>query len=161
MFEQVTLDELKKSSFLRGLSDEELEQVARLCSKRAYAIGELCQTEGQSANRVHLILEGRVGTVLHIPNITYCSSEIILDTLHTGDIFGWSALIKGTPWSTLRVIEPTEVVYINADDLTRLCETNTRIGYFVMKNLASLVASRLRRNRMSTLNAIVAIKGEG
>jgi hypothetical protein len=30
-----------------------------------------------------------------------------------------------------------------------------------MKNLANLISSRLRKNRMSILNALVAMKGEG
>lgn len=161
MATQTIPDILKKFSFFKGLDDEEIEKVASISGRRSYAVGELCQTEGQLANRIHIIIEGRVGTVIHIPNITYVSSEIILDTLHNGDVFGWSSLIKGTPWSTLRVIEPTEIIHIGSDDLLNLCENNHHIGYIVMKNLASLVASRLRRNRMSTLNAIVAIKGEG
>jgi CRP/FNR family transcriptional regulator, cyclic AMP receptor protein len=150
---------IKSIHLFRGLDQAELTQVANLCTERSYGVGELCQTEGQSENRVHLILRGRVGSVLRIPNITYCSGEIILDTLHADDVFGWSSLIKDKPWSTLRVIEPLEVLYVNTDDLLKLCENNSHIGYVLMRNLASLVASRLRRNRVSILNAIVAIKG--
>ena len=158
---QISTELLKKSTFLRGLNDEDLAQIATICGEQSYGIGELCQKEGQPSSRVNLIIEGRVGTVVRIPNVTYCSSEIILDTLHEGDMFGWSSLIKGTPWSTLRVLEPTRILYLEAEDLVNLCEKNYRIGYILMKNLATLIASRLRRNRMSTLNTIVAIKGEG
>jgi CRP/FNR family transcriptional regulator, cyclic AMP receptor protein len=161
MIMQTVTQSLKHFSFFKGLEDAELEQIAGLSGKRSYATGELCQIEGESANCIHIITEGRVGTLVRIPNVTYCSSEIILDTLHAGDLFGWSALIRGSPWSTLRVLEPTEVIYINADDLLGLCENYPRIGYILMKNLACLVASRLRKNRVSTLRAIVAIKGEG
>lgn len=143
------------------MDEGELAQIALICGEQTYGIGELCQKEGQPSSRVNFILEGRAGTVIRIPNVTYCSSEIILDTLHDGDMFGWSALIKGTPWSTLRVLEPTRILYIEAEDLVNLCEKNNHLGYILMKNLASLIASRLRRNRMSTLNAIIAIKGEG
>ncbi len=158
---QVQNEILKKVSLFKGLDDGELIHINSLCNKRSYTVGELCQTEGQAVNRINIILEGRVGAVIHIPNMTYSSNEIILDTLHSGDVFGWSALIKGTPWSNLRVLVPTEVLYINADELINLCENNTRIGFITMKNLAALIASRLRRNRMTTLNTIVAIKGEG
>jgi hypothetical protein len=43
--------------------------------------------------------------------------------------------------------------------LISLCERDTQIGYILMKNLSILIAVRLKRNRISTLNAIVAIKG--
>ena len=156
---EVSKEALKKTSLFRGLSDEELAQIAKLCGVRTYAGEELCQAEGQPADQVHFIAKGRIGVEFHIPNIAYGSKKIILDTLGPGDIFGWSALLKGTPWSTLRTVEPTEAVYISANDLLNLCESNYHTGYVVMKNLALVITSRLRRNRMATLNAIVAIKG--
>jgi CRP-like cAMP-binding protein len=150
---------LKKINFFKGLDESELNMVSTLCKEKTYDIGEICQTEGQSDKQVHFILKGKVGAVIRIPNISCNTNEIILDTLGVGDVFGWSALIQGTPWSTLKVVETTNVVYISAEDLISLCEKNTHLGYIVMKNLAVLVALRLRRNRMSTLNAIVAMKG--
>jgi CRP-like cAMP-binding protein len=166
MLEEVTMvvenriETIRRIGFFQGLKESEITQVTDICKERSYKVGELCQMEGQPSNQVHFILSGRVGTVIHIPNVTYISSEIILDTLHNGDAFGWSSLIQGTPWSTLRVLEPTNVLYVTSSDLISLCEKNSRIGYILMRNLSSLIASRLRRNRMSILNAIVAIRGE-
>ena len=159
MVKHVTNEILKKISLFRGLNEDELEEIAKLCSVRAYEVGELCQSEGQMADQVRFIHKGKLGVEFHIPNIAYGCKDIVLDTLGIGDIFGWSALLKGTPWSSLRAIEPTEAIYINATDLLNLCNSNSRIGYMVMKNLATIITSRLRRNRMATLNAIVAIKG--
>jgi CRP/FNR family transcriptional regulator, cyclic AMP receptor protein len=159
MATSISTDTLKKINFFRGLDDTELGMVSALCKEKKYQVGEICQTEGQSDNHVHIIIKGRAGAVAHIPNIGCNASEIILDTLGPGEVFGWSALIRGTPWSTLRVLEPTEIILFNGEDLMNLCEKNSHIGYVMMKNLAMLIAARLRRNRMSTLNAIVAMKG--
>lgn len=157
---QVKNEVLKAVYFLKGLDDAELTQLGKICNEHSYATGDICQTEGQPANRINLIIKGRVGVVMHIPNITYCSSEIIMDSFRDGEVFGWSALLQGAPWSTLRVLEPTEVLYINIDDILGLCDNCSHIGYVLMKNLSLLIASRFRRNRMSILNAIVAIRGE-
>jgi CRP-like cAMP-binding protein len=153
-------DAIGNISFFQDLTGPELAQIAALCRERTYATGELCQREGEASDDVHIILKGRAGTVVRIPNITYMNSEIIIDVLHDGDIFGWSALIKSTPWSTLRALDPMTVLYISAKELLDLCENNYHIGYIIMKHLSSLIASRLRRNRMSMLNAIVAIRGD-
>jgi CRP-like cAMP-binding protein len=153
-------EEMRVVQLFRGMSDAEIAEIAALCKERTYGIGDFAQKEGDNTSEVHFILSGRVGTVVRIPNINYTSSEIMLDTLTAGDAFGWSSLIKGTPWSTLKAIEKTTVMYAKADDLLKLCEENHHIGFLLMKNLASLISSRLRRNRMSTLNALVAIKGE-
>jgi CRP-like cAMP-binding protein len=150
---------LKKFNFFKGLDDVKLDLISALCKEKSYQIGELCQTEGQSDNQVHFIVKGMVGAAIHIPNISCNTSEIILDTLGPGEVFGWSALINGTPWSTLKVLEATDILIINAEELINLCERDTRLGYILMKNLSILIAIRLKRNRISTLNAIVAIKG--
>jgi CRP/FNR family transcriptional regulator, cyclic AMP receptor protein len=155
----ISIDTLKKVNFFRGLDDAELGMVSALCKEKTYQVGEICQIEGQSDSQVHIIIRGRVGAVAHIPNISCNASEIILDTLGPGEVFGWSALIRGTPWSTLRVLESTDIFFFSGEDLMDLCENNNHIGYVMMKNLAMLIAVRLRRNRMSTLNAIVAMKG--
>ena len=153
-------EEMRVVQLFRGMSDAEIAEIAALCKEKTYAIGDFAQKEGDNTSLVHFILKGRVGTVVRIPNINYTSSEIMLDTLTAGDSFGWSSLIKGTPWSTLKAIEPTVVMFASAEDLMKLSEKNNHIGFLLMKNLASLISSRLRRNRMSTLNALVAIKGE-
>jgi CRP/FNR family transcriptional regulator, cyclic AMP receptor protein len=153
-------EELRRFSFLSHLDEQELAQIADLCHQHSFAVGETCQVEGQVPERVNLILKGRVGAVIRIPNlISSTNNEIVMDSLPAGEAFGWTALIRQTPWSSLKVLEPTEVLYLNVDELLNLCENNHHIGYILMRNLAALITSRLRRNRMSTLNAIVAIKG--
>jgi CRP/FNR family cyclic AMP-dependent transcriptional regulator len=156
---QINNDQLKKIGLLRGLDESELSMISSLCEPKSFAPGDICQVEGQSSTRINFIVKGKVGAVVRIPNISYSNSEIVLDTLGVGDVFGWSALIKGTTWSNLKALEPTEVLHVSANEMIKLCENNNHLGYVLMKNLAGLVASRLRRNRMATLNAIVAIKG--
>jgi CRP-like cAMP-binding protein len=159
MATQINSELLTKLSLFKGLNDEELTKIAGMCSARSYKVGEICQEDGKSENRVHFIIKGRAGVIIRVPNISYASSEIITDNLGIGDSFGWSTLIGSVPWSTIRVIEAMDIIYIETEELLKLCDANKHIGYIVMKNLANLVASRFRRNRMSILNTIVALKG--
>lgn len=156
---QSKTESVRSIHLFQGLTDSELTMVADLCEEQSFGVGEICQTEGQATDRVTMILQGRVGTVVRIPTITYLNSEIILAVLHGGDVFGWSSLIKSTPWSTLRTLDPVEVLQIKSESLLDLCDKNGHLGFIIMRNLSSLIASRLRRNRASMLNMIVAIKG--
>jgi CRP-like cAMP-binding protein len=161
MAEQGKADSIKTMRFFDGLTDEELSEVAKICVETAFSEGHICQAEGQAASGIHLIVKGKAGSVTRIPNATVPGSEMILEEFRKGDLFGWSSLTKGTSsWPAIRALEPVSTLYIKAGDLLNLCEHNSRIGYITMRNLSSLIASRLRRNRMSMLNAIVAIKGE-
>ena len=62
--------------------------------------------------------------------------------------------------TALRAIEATKVLSISADDLMALCEKDNHMGYIVMKNLASIISSRLKRHRLALLSAVSGI-GEG
>ena len=159
MAAQINRESLSKPTLFRGLQDEELSQVAKLCSARSYKVGEICQEDGKSENRVHFIIKGMAGIVIRFPNVPHGSSEIIIENLVVGDSFGWSTLIGRVPWSTLKVLEEMDIIFIETEDLLKLCEDHKNIGYIVMKNLASLIATKFRHNRMSILNAIVALKG--
>jgi len=151
---------IKTIHFLQGLTDPELDRIAALCKEQSLGTGELYQGEGKSDNQVHLILEGKIAVVVHIPNVTNLKNEIILDVLRDGDAFGWSYLLNTAPTSTLLVLDTTKTLNLNAQDLLGLCETEYHIGFILMRNLSTLIANKLRRNRMSMLNAIVAIRGE-
>jgi CRP-like cAMP-binding protein len=149
-------DTLRTIPFFHGMNDEEISRIAELCHEDSYQPGELCQKAGEPARRINFITKGKVGVEFHLASIAVGSKDIVMYTLNDGDVFGWSALIQSPPWSNLRVLEPTEVLWVDAEELSALCESDTRIGYTVMKIVSHLIASRLRRSR----NAIVAIRGE-
>ncbi len=151
---------LRNNHFFQGLNDSEFATLGKVCQRRLFAAGEICQSEGQHSGRIHFILSGRVGALLHVPNYSLSSGEILIDALGPGEVFGWSALIKGATWPTLKVVDQTETFFLDADELLALCEINYHLGFVLMRNLATLVASRLRRSRLSTCNAILAMKGD-
>jgi CRP/FNR family transcriptional regulator, cyclic AMP receptor protein len=151
---------LKQMHFVSDLDEKELALVGKLCQEGNFSSGELCQNQNQALININWIVEGLVGVEYHLEGVAYGSKEIILATYKPGDMFGWQGLIKGSvPWSNIRALEPTRVLYAAIPDLLKLCETNQHIGYVLMKNLAILIAGRLRQNRMSTLEAIMALKG--
>jgi CRP-like cAMP-binding protein len=161
MVVQDKAEALKVIRLFDGLTDQELDEVAKICGETSFSEGQLCQVEGQAASGIHVILKGKVGSVNRIPNTIPTGSELILEEFREGDMFGWSSLIKGTAsWPSIRALGPVSTLYIKCEDLLDLCENNSRIGYITMRNLASFIASRLRRYRMSMLNTIVAVKGE-
>ena len=152
---------LKAIRFFDGLTDHELDELAKICTETNFSDEQVCQVEGQAASGIHLIIKGKVGSVNRIPNTIPPGSEMILEEFREGDMFGWSSLIKSTAsWPAIRALGPVSTLYVKADDLLNLCEKDSRIGYVTMRNLASLIASRLRKYRMSMLNTIVAVKGE-
>lgn len=151
---------IKVIRLFRGLADSELERVSTHCKKQTLKVSESYLADYKTDNTIHLILEGKIVAIVHVPNLTNVKNEIIVDTLRQGDVYGWPFLLKSSPMSNLRVLEPSKILNIKAQDLLDLCEEDHHIGYIVMRNLSNLIASKLRLQRTSMLNAIVAIKGD-
>jgi CRP/FNR family cyclic AMP-dependent transcriptional regulator len=71
-----------------------------------------------------------------------------IEEVQPGRIFGWSSLVKQRRFTaSARALEPATVVTIDADELNSLFDLNPHVGFVVMKQLAEVIASRLRRTR--------------
>ena len=153
---QVSIEALRKIDLFSGLADEELVEVGKLCRERSHEAGELCVAQGEWTDYVHFVKRGRVRVELCIPHAPY-GKKITVATLGPGEIFAWSALVTGILSASVRAIEPSEVLEASAAELLALCEKNNHIGYVIMKNLSSVISSRLTHSRLALLNAVSAV----
>ena len=156
MVAKCSIEVLKKVNLFSGLTDKELEEVAKLCHEHSLKAGELCVAEGEKTDYVHFVKKGKVAVEFHVTHLPR-GGKVIVDTLGEGEVFAWSALVAGTLTASVMAVEPTEVLYIDAADLLALCEKDNHVGYVIMKNLTSVISSRLTNSRLQLLNAIAAI----
>lgn len=71
-----------------------------------------------------------------------------IQTLHTGDFLGWSALLGcGTRRFQARAITPALVLSFDGELLRKACEDDPRFGYALMKRLLSIATERLDNAR--------------
>ena len=71
-----------------------------------------------------------------------------VNTFGPGQIFGWSSLVKQRRFTaSARALEPVQAIVIQGNELNALFDRNVHMGFVVMKQLAEVVASRLRHTR--------------
>jgi CRP-like cAMP-binding protein len=76
---------------------------------------------------------------------------------HTGETFGWSALVGREHYSaTAECLAPTSVVKIDCEDFERICEKYPLDGRIFMKRLAGLLGQRLIRSYEMTPSSMRA-----
>jgi CRP/FNR family cyclic AMP-dependent transcriptional regulator len=97
-----------------------------------------------------IVAEGFAEVVVSNPSNEKTKSIV---NLGPGQIIGEMALIdKGPRSATVRIISDQSVLYqINHTQFENLCEKNTRIGYIVMRNLASDLSFKLRHQHLQDI----------
>ena len=136
------LELIRDVEIFKGLTQEELGEIAALCTSRQLQKGEELVREGEPGEEFYIISKGSVEVVV---GIALPNPRTIVH-LGEGQVIGEMALIdQGVRSASVRAINsPTDVQVIRNKDFLKLCERNTKIGFVVMRNLAADLSFKLR-----------------
>jgi len=144
---------LKKVEIFSGLSLTQLESLARISEEKKYRRGETVFTERSTGDEVYIIKKGKVCVELGLKGKPNTAT---IQRLSVGQIFGELALVDKRSRSATVVCEnDCEIITIDRDKLDELFERDTRLGYIIMKNLAQLLAERLRRTDLMLVASVL------
>ena len=138
------LDLLRGNDLFDGINDKELEEVAAICQPRHLKVGDVLTVEGEPSDELFIIHQGVV-------EVLVSGSEEPIINLSKGQIIGEMSLVdRGTRSATVRAVhEPTIVYTLRYEDFHQLCNSNTRIGYIVLLNIATDLSFKLRHHNIS------------
>ena len=140
---------LRRAELLRGLSDDELLKVADLCRVVKRPTGDVLFREGESGSDLYLIHEGSVDIQVTTRGSDGQMRPATINTLGRGQSFGELVLLgAGDRTATVVCAQPCTLLLLRAADFTDLCEKIPRIGYTVIRNLASELAYKLRSSNL-------------
>ena len=127
---------LKEVYFFKGLSEQELEAIRKVCHEVRYNSEDIIFEEGSQADRFYIIIEGTVEVWKD-----YHTPEKDLLAVHgPGQLFGEMALIDDLPRSaTLIAGELTRLYFINRTDFHQIIVENLNITLSIMKSVSSMV----------------------
>ncbi len=149
------LDMLRQTAFSVGLTDEEIGVISLICHVRRYGKGDELFSEASHGSELFIICKGRVAVEVALPNRPDKRSER-LATAASGMIVGELALVDGSPRSARAyAMEDVEALEIRSDEIHQIMSAHPRIGYLVMKNLATVLASRLRNTNLWLRNELL------
>jgi CRP/FNR family cyclic AMP-dependent transcriptional regulator len=130
--------------FLRSLSPAYLEILQDCAVKREFLAGEVIFREGEIADRLYLIEEGKVALESQLPP----RGHLAVQELGPNEVLGWSWLFPPYVWHFgARAVEPTRALSFNGAHLLIACERNHEFGYELMKRLAQVLIRRLQATR--------------
>jgi CRP/FNR family cyclic AMP-dependent transcriptional regulator len=144
----VPTDALNQCELFADLNDEELDKIAQICHEETHEPEEVIFGERDVAEKIYILQKGRVAVQMHLRSDLEPNGDVTIEEVAPGQIFGWSALVKQRRFTaSVRALEKVKVIAIKSADLNALFEENPHVGFVVMKRLADVISSRLRRTR--------------
>ena len=132
-----------------GLAPAQLELIAGCATNLRAASGEYLFREGDPADVFYAIRHGSVALELHVP----ARDAVTIDTLHDGDLLGWSWLFPPYRWEfDGRAREDTALISFDGACLRGKCEADHELGYELMSRFAGVIIARLQATRLRLLD---------
>lgn len=129
------------SKVLNVLSDEELEKLIPMLTERNFRPRQVLFSAGDPAERVYLILKGRI----KIYQVAENGKEIILDVVGKGGVVGDMAIVEdGERTACAAAIDETVAVSITWEDFSHLLQQSPKLGFAMMELMARRLAGMQR-----------------
>jgi CRP-like cAMP-binding protein len=144
------IDELIVSSpVFAGLSADDLTLIAGCGKNTGFEAGQLFAREGDPADTFFLIRHGRVALELNTPH----RGGLLIETLESGDIVGWSWLFPPYRWHyDARAVDGVRAIVFDGACLRGKCEEDKTLGYDLMLRFARVMNGRLQNSRARLLD---------
>jgi CRP-like cAMP-binding protein len=138
--------ELEQAVLFGQLSGDLIARVKVLAQIKKYVQGETIFNEGDTAEDIYILREGKVELTYTLPQDP--AAELRITDVSPGQTFAWSALAMGETLSAhARALESSSVFIIPAAKLHSIFLKNPVAGYQVMTRLAQQILDRLRQTR--------------
>jgi CRP-like cAMP-binding protein len=129
-----------------GLDQGQMNKVKACCQEKEYTAGARIFADGQQAESLFVVLEGRVDLRFEIPGRESTSSDNIT-SVRQGQVLGWSALMHSPIYSLSAycATDKCRLLKVGRDCLLALFEEDPRMGYIVMSHMAEVIRTRFHQ----------------
>ncbi|MBT4512786.1 MAG: cyclic nucleotide-binding domain-containing protein [Chloroflexi bacterium] len=139
------MEALQKCEIFSNINEEDIQQIAQLCSIESYEAGDTVFAQGEYGTKIYLIAEGQVALVRSV-SLGGRQGTMTVDILGKGRGLGWSSFLCDPCSVSASAVcqKPSQLVSLSGADLRAMLEGNTDLGFKVMDRLAQIVGNRLR-----------------
>ncbi len=141
---------LSTTEIFDNFSEAQLTLVAALCTPVTYNQGHVLLSENEESDEMYIIGRGGVEVLVNPAAVASGGLEnmdpVVLTELRQGQVVGEVALVdQGVRSATIRVSrDDTLLLRLRRDQLMRLGETYPVLGFKLMRNLATELATKIR-----------------
>ena len=127
-----------------NLDDEEIAEFAGLAAGRSLAAGEFAYYDGDTADCLYIISQGRVKLTKNSSE----GNEFIISFMGAGETFGAAATLIGRPYPcSVRAEEATEVLEVKSKDMLAFLDSHPKMALGIIKVLGERLIDAQNRLR--------------
>jgi CRP-like cAMP-binding protein len=135
---------LAEHPFFKDMPEDTRMTLAGCAKNERFEPGEYIAHEGQPADKFYLIRSGTLAVEYHIPS----GDGLVIETLHTGEVFGWTWMVKPYEWvNDIRAVELARVISLDAACLRKKITKDKLLGFELYSRFVPIIAQRLSRTR--------------
>ncbi len=153
---------LRKIPIFEGLTDAQLDAVSAVLVRRHVRADEVIFGEGEHSSALYVLTSGSVGTSKRLGLAAQAPSQAdrqkVLVHLHAPQFFGEMGLLSELDRSaTITTEGECELLELHRADFERLAQDDPGLGYRLTRNIAVVLAERLRRTDLDVLKLTTAL----
>ncbi len=149
----ITTETLSQFGLFKGLPESLLNEIAAICSEASYKNDEFVFREGETADKLHLLVKGSVALRVKLTSRPEAVTVSFISTPFQS--FGWSGVVAPFHYtSSAQCDEDSEVITLPAAPFMKLLEQNPEAGFKVMQRITVIIADRLRNSHQALLKTI-------
>ena len=154
----VIAERLGKSEVFQVLSEDDLLEIAKLCSEETYQDGQVVFIEGDPANQILVVERGKLAIEKKIQLGRHSTPRnATIAYVSPDQVAGFSTVASPhTHSASVTAIEPTRVCVVDGEELRKYLSSHYEAGYLVLGEIASLVRGRYQ-SATNTLTYFLSI----
>ena len=135
------LNFLEKVEIFKGFNKDQLKTVKKGGQKKECLYGDRLFAEGEDADRIWLVMEGRVDLRFELPG-RQTSEENTVFSITVAQTLGWSSFVPPFKYALSAYIttKTCKVLQITKDHLLECFEKDPRMGLMFMTNVAAIAS---------------------
>jgi CRP/FNR family cyclic AMP-dependent transcriptional regulator len=137
---------LENCEFFKGLSPEEIRQIAGICDVRTCQAGDFLFQQGDFGEHLYIIVEGHV-TLERSINIGTRKGNVVIEALGKGRVLGcWSTLLAEPHFlmSSANCQRPSRILVMRGARLRQMMTAKPQLGFSVLERLCFLLRDRIQ-----------------
>jgi CRP-like cAMP-binding protein len=145
---------LAESDVARGMEGEQLEKLAAIAQAVEYKKNDLLIKENDASMDIFILYKGWIS--VEIQRFPYDATAQRLRVLkNKGTVGEFSFIDKSKRSANVRAQEAVSCVLLPGAELEKLVESDFKVGYMVVRNLARLLAEKVRSSNFELRNQLI------